>query len=415
MPSLIRLWLGNNMESKEFLSITEFNSRIKDYLESSSLFKFVYLRGEISNYKVYPSGHAYFSLKDDKSLLSAMMWSNRRMGLAFEPKTGDEVIVCGSINVYPPRGSYSFIVDKMELYGQGNEALKLKLLYEKLAKEGLFDPSKKKGIPLFPNRIGVIAGANSAGLKDIIHNICLRYPLVQIYVFPSLVQGKEAPKDLLRALELASKANLDTLIIGRGGGSSEDLSAFNDESLIRALYKCEIPIISAVGHEIDTTLTDLVADKRVSTPTGAAVASTPNKDDLFIRLDQYLESITKIVSNKIDLYSSKLAGLSSRPYFKDPSALYSQKLDSLSKLGHRLDLAYKNRVEKVISKLSELQNRLNSLNPENVINRGYSLTLNKNNKPIQSIEDVEIGEELITKVKGGIIINTVKGKKKEQQ
>lgn len=415
MPSLIRLWLGNNMESKEFLSITEFNSRIKDYLESSSLFKFVYLRGEISNYKVYPSGHAYFSLKDDKSLLSAMMWSNRRMGLAFEPKTGDEVIVCGSINVYPPRGSYSFIVDKMELYGQGNEALKLKLLYEKLAKEGLFDPSKKKGIPLFPNRIGVIAGANSAGLKDIVHNICLRYPSVQIYVFPSLVQGKEAPKDLLRALELASKANLDTLIIGRGGGSSEDLSAFNDESLIRALYKCEIPIISAVGHEIDTTLTDLVADKRVSTPTGAAVASTPNKDDLFIRLDQYLESITKIVSNKIDLYSSKLAGLSSRPYFKDPSALYSQKLDSLSKLGHRLDLAYKNRVEKAISKLSELQNRLNSLNPENVINRGYSLTLNKNNKPIQSIEDVEIGEELITKVKGGIIINTVKDKKKEQQ
>ena len=403
------------MESKEFLSITEFNSRIKDYLESSSLFKFVYLRGEISNYKVYPSGHAYFSLKDDKSLLSAMMWSNRRMGLSFEPKTGDEVIVCGSINVYPPRGSYSFIVDKMELYGQGNEALKLKLLYEKLAKEGLFDPSKKKSSPLFPNRIGVIAGANSAGLKDIIYNICLRYPLVQIYVFPSLVQGKEAPKDLLRALELASKANLDTLIIGRGGGSSEDLSAFNDESLIRALYKCKIPIISAVGHEIDTTLTDLVADKRVSTPTGAAVASTPNKDDLFIRLDQYLESITKIVSNKIDLYSSKLAGLSSRPYFKDPSALYSQKLDSLSKLGHRLDLAYKNRVEKVISKLSELQNRLNSLNPENVINRGYSLTLNKNNKPIQSIEDVEIGEELITKVKGGIIINTVKDKKKEQQ
>ena len=403
------------MESKEFLSITEFNSRIKDYLESSSLFKFVYLRGEISNYKVYPSGHAYFSLKDDKSLLSAMMWSNRRMGLSFEPKTGDEVIVCGSINVYPPRGSYSFIVDKMELYGQGNEALKLKLLYEKLAKEGLFDPSKKKSIPLFPNRIGVIAGANSAGLKDIVHNICLRYSLVQIYVFPSLVQGKEAPKDLLRALELASKANLDTLIIGRGGGSSEDLSAFNDESLIRALYKCEIPIISAVGHEIDTTLTDLVADKRVSTPTGAAVASTPNKDDLFIRLDQYLESITKIVSNKIDLYSSKLAGLSSRPYFKDPSALYSQKLDSLSKLGHRLDLAYKNKVEKAISRLSELQNRLNSLNPENVINRGYSLTLNKNNKPIQSIEDVEIGEELITKVKGGIIINTVKDKKKEQQ
>lgn len=403
------------MESKEFLSITEFNSRIKDYLESSSLFKFVYLRGEISNYKVYPSGHAYFSLKDDKSLLSAMMWSNRRMGLAFEPKTGDEVIVCGSINVYPPRGSYSFIVDKMELYGQGNEALKLKLLYEKLAKEGLFDPSKKKGIPLFPNRIGVIAGANSAGLKDIVHNICLRYPFVQIYVFPSLVQGKEAPKDLLRALELASKANLDTLIIGRGGGSSEDLSAFNDESLIRALYKCEIPIISAVGHEIDTTLTDLVADKRVSTPTGAAVASTPNKDDLFIRLDQYLESIIKIVSNKIDLYSSKLAGFSSRPYFKDPSALYSQKLDSLSKLGHRLDLAYKNRVEKAISRLSELQNRLNSLNPENVINRGYSLTLNKNNKPIQSIEDVQIGEELITKVKGGIIINTVKDKKKEQQ
>lgn len=401
------------MEETKFLSVSQFNTLVKDCLESNPSFRFVYLKGEISNYKVYPSGHAYFSLKDDKSILSAMMWQSKRMGLTFEPKNGDEVIVFGSVNVYPPRGSYSFVVEKMELYGQGNEALKLKQLYEKLAKEGLFDESKKKKIPTFPNRIGIIAGANSAGLKDIVHNICLRYPLVEIVTFPSLVQGKEAPKDLLRALDLASKSNLDTLIIGRGGGSSEDLSAFNDENLIRALYKCKIPLISAVGHEIDTTLTDLVADKRVSTPTGAAVASTPNKDDLLIRLDQYMETMLKVVSNKVDLLSSRLNSLSSRPYFKDPSALYSQKLDSLSKLDHRLNLAYQNSLEKVSSKLKEFDSRLNSLNPDNVINRGYSLTLNKEGKPINSISDVDIGDTLFTKVKGGIIVNTVKDKKKE--
>lgn len=402
------------MDEKDYLSIYEFNLLIKDVLESDERFDSVYLKGEISNYKVYPSGHAYFSLKDDKATLSCIMWGSYRELLQFSPKDGDEVIAKGSLNVYPPRGSYNFIISRMEQYGLGNEALRVKLLYEKLKKEGLFDESKKKSIPKFPTVIGIIAGANSAGLKDIVFNICKRYPLAELRIYSSLVQGKEAPKSLIKALEKASSDNIDTLIIGRGGGSNEDLSAFNDEELIRALYKFKSPIISAVGHEIDVTLTDMVADLRVSTPTAAAIASTPNKDDLLMRLADDDDKLMKAINSKIDNLSLKLSFLSSRAYFKNPEMLYVYKLDELDKINHRLDMAFSTNFSKLEMNLKAIEGRLSLLDPYNVLNRGYSITSDEEGKPLTSIEQVKIGERTITTLKDGIIINKAIEKKEKQ-
>lgn len=402
------------MDEKDYLSIYEFNLLIKDVLESDERFDSVYLKGEISNYKVYPSGHAYFSLKDDKATLSCIMWGSYRELLQFSPKDGDEVIAKGSLNVYPPRGSYNFIISRMEQYGLGSEALRVKLLYEKLKKEGLFDESKKKSIPKFPTVIGIIAGANSAGLKDIVFNICKRYPLAELRIYSSLVQGKEAPKSLIKALEKASSDNIDTLIIGRGGGSNEDLSAFNDEELIRALYKFKSPIISAVGHEIDVTLTDMVADLRVSTPTAAVIASTPNKDDLLMRLADDDEKLMKAINSKIDNLSLKLSFLSSRAYFKNPEMLYVYKLDELDKINHRLDMAFSTNFSKLEMNLKAIEGRLSLLDPYNVLNRGYSITSDEEGKPLTSIEQVKIGERTITTLKDGIIINKAIEKKEKQ-
>ncbi len=395
------------MDEKGYLSIYEFNLLIKEFLESEDRFNSVFLKGEISNYKVYPSGHAYFSLKDDKSTLSCIMWGSNRINLNFSPKDGEEVLVKGSLNVYPPRGSYTFIVSKMEQTGLGSEALKVKLLFEKLKKEGLFDESNKKPIPKFPNTIGIIAGANSAGLKDIVFNICNRYPLVELRIYSSLVQGKDAPKSLIKALEKASKDDIDTLIIGRGGGSSEDLSAFNDEALIRALFHFKKPIISAVGHEIDVTLTDLVADLRVSTPTGAAIASTPNKDDLLMHLADDDNKLNKAMNNKIDSLLLKLSLLSSRGYFKNPEMLYVHKKEEISKTDHRLDMAFSSYFVKLEMRVKSIEERLALLSPYNVLNRGYSITSDEKGKPLTSTKQVKAGVSTITTLKDGIIRSKV--------
>ncbi|HBM70748.1 MAG TPA: exodeoxyribonuclease VII large subunit [Firmicutes bacterium] len=395
------------MDEKGYLSIYEFNLLIKEFLENENRFNSVYLKGEISNYKVYPSGHAYFSLKDDKSTLSCIMWGSNRTNLNFSPKDGDEVLVKGSLNVYPPRGSYTFIVSKMEQSGLGSEALKVKLLFEKLKKEGLFDETNKKPIPKFPTVIGIIAGANSAGLKDIVYNICRRYPLVELRIYSSLVQGKDAPKSIIKALDEASNDNIDTLIIGRGGGSSEDLSAFNDEALIRALFNFKKPIISAVGHEIDVTLTDLVADLRVSTPTGAAIASTPNKDDLLMRLTDDDNKLNKAMNGKIDNLSLKLSLLSSRGYFLNPEMLYVHKKEEISKIDHRLDMAFSSYFSKLEMKVKSIEERLSLLNPYNVLNRGYSITSDEKGKPLTSTKQVKIGTSTITTLKDGIIRSNV--------
>ena len=397
-------------QTKEAITVSELTSMIKSSLENDPRFLSIYMHGEISNFKVYPSGHAYFSLKDKNAMISSMMWQTYVRGLDFAPKDGDEVVVHGKLSVYPPRGSYSIVVDHMERYGEGEALKKLRQLAEKLSKEGLFDPARKRPIKAYPTHIGVIAGRGSAGLRDIEVNLLRRYPIVELHVFPSLVQGAEAPKALLEAFRLAQTYPLDTLIIARGGGSSEDLGAFNDETLVRALATSKCPVIAAVGHEVDVTLVDLVADLRVSTPTAAAVAATPNKEDIYQFLDDVSIRNGEALKKRISLLKDRLNMLSQRSFFLHPESIYQEKQKELVEKKARISLSYKHIVDHKRALLQNLGDRLISINPSNVLKRGYSIVEDNDGKILTSVSSIRINDTLKVKLQDGNITVTTKSK-----
>ena len=392
------------------ISVTELTSMIKSALEGDPRFGSITLHGEISNFKVYASGHAYFSLKDAGAVISAVMWSNIVRMLDFAPKDGDEVLVHARINVYPPRGSYSLSVDHMERYGEGQALLKLRQLAEKLQKEGLFDQSRKRPLKKYPSSIGVIAGRGSAGLRDIEVNLLRRYPIVKLYVFPSLVQGAEAPKALLEAFHKAQELPLDTLIIARGGGSSEDLGAFNDEALVRAVATSHCPVVAAVGHEVDVTLIDLVADLRVSTPTAAAVASVPLIDDIRYELDESLLSMKAALERKISTSKQQLEMLSNRAFFLHPETIYEQKKTQLGETSRHLSLLVSHDLEKKRQAIDGLKNRLEAIHPRNILRRGYTMIEDGQGKVLTSAASLSIGDPLRLKMKDGDVLARVEGK-----
>jgi exodeoxyribonuclease VII large subunit len=393
--------------NKDFLSVSELNALLKAKFEGDDDLHGLMVEGEISSWKSYPNA-TYFDLKDEKSVLSCILWGTASLYLPFEPKIGDEVLVRGDLSVYPPRGRYNLMCSSIQLAGLGNQLLALEALKKKLQSEGLFDESRKRPIAKFPKAIGIIVGKGSAAEADLRKNLTRRWPLADLYFFPSLVQGKEAPKDLLRALHLAEKEKLDTLIIARGGGSNEDLSAFNDETLVREVAASPIPTISAVGHESDTTLIDYVSDLRVSTPTGAAEAATPNVTDVLQGIMEEGERLQSALSREIGFLSDKLAGLSSRSFFKNPAAPYLEKEEDIEDLRKRLLLAVTRKEEEKKEAVSSLALRLRALNPEKVLSRGYSLTRNADGKLVSSLKDIRKGEDLETQVKDGIIHSVVK-------
>lgn len=371
-------------ENNVVLTVSDVNAFINAILTSEEKLKYISVRGEISNFKAYPSGHYYFSLKDDNSVINAVMFANYASKIKFNPKNGDEVIVIASVDSYIPRGNYNLMVFEMNPIGEGQLLVELEKLKKKLASEGLFDESRKRKINIYPKKIGVITAPNGAAIKDIVTNITNRYPIATIYLFPSLVQGENAPKDLLRAFNESQKYELDTLIIGRGGGASEDLSAFNDETLVRAIANSKMPVISAVGHEIDSTLTDFVADLKVSTPTAAAVAATVDKRELENQFSYARVMMDKALINRIDEMKEELDD--AKDDFKSSFADYmSKKRDSLSLLKQKLDL----------------------LNPHNVLKRGYSI-IESNGKCVSSINKINNGDELVIKMYDGSAIANVK-------
>ena len=416
-------------EDRAYLSVSELNARIKYILEGDEGLSSVFLRGEISNFKIYPSGHAYFTLKDDSSVISAVMWASSVAYLKFRPDNGDKVLVHGKISVYPPRGNYQLTVASMQKDGEGEERKKLRELALKLKKEGLFDESRKRALPFIPKRIAVIAGRGSAGMRDIEVNLAKRWPLAEVFAFPSLVQGKDAPADLIESLKKAKTAKPDVLIIGRGGGSSEDLGAFNDEALVRVLAAFPAPTVSAVGHEIDVTLTDLVADKRVSTPTAAVIACVPDQYEVMQRLDDMERKLDSEMISVLSLAKEKVEKYLSKPYFKNPRALYSNEIEKLDNISVRLDNGMKNILEMrakdldyassrlkplTISRLGlckerikSLDSRLEALNPDKVLSRGYSITLTSDGKPLRSKRQLAVGDSIKTRLKDGTIVSRV--------
>lgn len=417
-------------EEIKYFTVTQYNQAIKNFLDSKEECRNVHIKAEISNFKGHTRGHLYFTLKDEESRISAVMFSSSATNLTFTPKDGDEVLVDGRISVYVPNGGYQVYVDDMKLAGNGDLLKKFEELKKKLMDEGLFNASKKKPIPKFPSKIGIVTAPTGAAIRDILSTIKRRYPLCETILFPSLVQGEEAKFDVVRQIEAAQNYDLDVLIVGRGGGSIEDLWAFNEEIVARAIYASNIPIISAVGHEPDFTIADFVADLRAPTPTGAAEMAVPNMVDLINYIRQIEIRLNKNVTNKIDYLTKQFKSLSTSYVLSNPLASFEikeQKLDSLidrviKEVNYKLETSktrFKNvSNSRVLLKPTELfvpsknsleliVNKLELLNPLSVLKKGYSV-VKQDNKIIKSVKDVKVNDELNIKLLDGELKTNVK-------
>ena len=369
---------------RNIYSVSDINRYIKAVISQDENLKFISVRGELSNFKKGANGHLYFSLKDKESVINCVMFSTYSSKIVFEPKDGDEVVVLASVDVYAPRGSYQLMVFEMNSIGQGEMLLKLEMLKKQLQKEGLFDVSRKRDINIYPKAIGVITAKNGAAIRDIVTTIKRRYPVCDIYVFPSSVQGEAAPRELLRAFLKSQEYELDTLIIGRGGGASEDLSAFNDETLARAIATSKMPVIAAVGHEIDTTLVDYVADKRASTPTAAAELATVDMREIQQKFQDSLDDMKQAIIEIVE-----------------------EQKEDVSSLSEDLENAIRDKIDYLKQEINNRDKQLEALNPRRVLSRGYSISQDESGKVVTSIKDIKPGQKVITTVNDGTIYSTV--------
>ena len=420
-------------EEVKYYTVTQYNQAIKNFLDSKPECQVVHIRAEISNFKGHTRGHLYFTLKDEESRISAVMFASSASSLNFEPKDGDEVLVDGRISVYVPNGGYQVYVDKMTLAGNGDLLKKFEELKNKLFEEGLFAPELKKPIPKFPNKIGIVTAPTGAAIRDILSTIKRRYPLCETILFPSLVQGEEAKFDVVRQIEKAQEFDLDVLIVGRGGGSIEDLWAFNEEIVARAIFASHIPIISAVGHEPDFTIADFVADLRAPTPTGAAEMAVPNMVDLINYIRQMEIRTNANVNNKLEHLRKNLNNLATSYVLSNPLASFEIKEQKLDTLITRLEQNVNYKLESSMTKFNNLKNnrilknpldlfvkynnslelvinKLELLNPLSVLSKGYSVT-KVNNKVITSSKDIKVKDKLNIKLLDGEIDAVVEGVK----
>ena len=410
---------------KEYIKISDLNSYIKNILDDNVFLNKVYLKGEISNFKNHTRGHLYFTLKDDTSRLSAVMFQSSAVKLTFTPEDGMNVLVEGRISAYPAQGTYQIYIEKMEPDGLGALYVEYEKLKKKLALEGLFDAMHKKSIPKFPEKIGVITASTGAAVRDIMSTIRRRYPVCEAILFPCLVQGKDAAPDIVRQIKRADEFGVDTIIVGRGGGSIEDLWAFNEEIVAHAIYECKTPIISAVGHEIDWTIADFVADLRAPTPTGAAEMAVPTVLDINTLLNNYKIRLNKNIKNMVNTKFIKWRSLKNSFILKNPMTMYEmkeQKLDTLiDKLNKdikviiqnsevklnkvKMSVALQNPMSLIDKKKNEynlLINTLKLVNPLGILEKGYSLTT-INDKVIKSSNDVSIDDIISVKLHEGAI------------
>ena len=383
------------MDNK-YLTISQLNKYIKYVIDNDSNLSEVFLKGEISNFKAHTRGHFYFTLKDETSRISAIMYASNTSKIKFTPADGMKVLVTGKISVFEANGAYQIYVSDMLEDGIGNLYVAFEQLKAKLAKEGLFDLNKKKTIPKMPERIGVITASTGAAIRDIVSTIQRRFPISEIYLFPSLVQGPNASEDIVKQIDRAKDYNLDTLIVGRGGGSIEDLWPFNEEIVARAIFACPIPTISAVGHEIDFTISDYVADLRAPTPTGAAEMAVPQKKDVLNYIEQLKIRLNKVLINNLTLNKEKLTRVKNSYIFTNPIALYESKGMIFDKIVERLKygitslymlkekdyLKVKNTnilqnpyqlLDKKANNYLNLLSKLETLNPLDTIKRGYTI------------------------------------------
>ena len=370
-------------EEKIVYSVSQFNNLFKEIIDETKIFKNLNITGELSNFKKHISGNYFFNLIDDSSSISCVIYSFLDFSYDKKFKTGDKVIINGNLTIFNKRGTYNIVVNKMSLVGEGDILLNKKFLIEKLTKEGIISEIKKD-IPKFPNKIAILTGDNSAAYSDLIKNISNRYKNCEILFFPTIVQGKDAVKSIINSLEAAKNYDLDLLILARGGGSSEDLSAFDDENVVRSFAKIKCPKISAIGHEIDVTVCDYVADLRVSTPTAAAIASVPNKDDLLSYLDNKLNEIYVCVNSKILLYEKKLSKIKDINFFKSFNLYLNDLKNKILFINEKISNSINLKFNDYSTRLKELKSKIEILNPENLLSKGYAIIKDDNNIVITS-------------------------------
>ena len=443
--------------NEKYFTISALNKAIKNMFDEKRELQNIHLKGEISNFKKHSRGHLYFTLKDETSSLSAIMFSSSAINLNFEPKDGDKVLVIGRVSVYETGGTYQIYVNDMQLDGIGNLYLEFEKLKKKLEAEGLFKKEYKKPIPKYPSRIGIITAPTGAAIRDVLSTIKRRYPICETILFPALVQGVDAKDDIVRKLEIANTFDLDVIILGRGGGSIEDLWAFNEECVARAIFKSKIPIISGVGHEVDFTISDFVADLRAPTPTGAAEMAVPNTSDVINYFNQINTRLIKAMNNKITILEKELNKYKESYILKNPMSLYEKEEQNFDYLYERLKKSMsrilennQNRYNKVkdnyilknpnvliidkiynyndlikrlkvnINKILEDKKntyinsltKLEVLNPITTLKRGYSVT-KVNDKIINSIHNLHEKDDITVTLSDGIIkgkITKIEGK-----
>ena len=400
----------------KYISVNQLTRYIKYKIDNDINLNEVFLRGEISNFKAHSRGHFYFTLKDEKSRISAIMFSSSTKNIKFVPQDGMKVLVTGKISVFETTGNYQIYVNEMLEDGVGNLYIAYEQLKKKLDEEGLFKTDHKKPIPKIPNRVGVVTAPTGAAIKDIISTIKRRWPLCEILLFPALVQGELAHETIVEQIKNADNYNLDTLIVGRGGGSIEDLWPFNEEDVARAIYNCNTPIISAVGHEVDFTIADFVADLRAPTPTGAAEMAVPQKSEVISLINQINIRLNKALINKININKKHLEEIKKHYIFTNPISIYQAKEMNYDSILERLKYSLTNLIhvkeknyqrvtssiilqnpeilfDKKKNKYINILSKLETLSPLKTLQRGYSIT-KKDNKVITSIKNIKKGDNI---------------------
>ncbi len=375
-------------------SVSDVNRYLKDLLAGEPLLQGISVRGEISNFKQYPSGHCYFTLKDTNSALKCVMFRSRAQYLRFLPQNGMQVVAGGSIAVYERDGVYQLYVDSLIPEGTGDLALAFEQLKEKLAAEGLFDPARKQPLPAFPKKIGVVTSSAGAVLRDIYRVSKRRWPDIQLVLYPVQVQGEGAALQIARGIDFfAEEYAVDVIIAGRGGGSMEDLWAFNEESVVRAIAACPVPLISAVGHETDFTLADFAADVRAATPSQAAELAVPDRSEVMRQVENLTGQLTRQVQRELALRRQRLEGLLNSRVMRDPQSMLAERRQRLDFLLAGLQRTAKAELQGKQHKLGLILNRLAAINPAAVMGRGYGI-VTKQDKLVSSIQTVEIDDEL---------------------
>lgn len=389
---------------QQVLTITQINEYIRSVMDRDPLLTSVAVKGEISNYKLYPSGHHYFTLKDEGGALKCVMFRGNAMRLKFSPENGMKIIAIGKVSVYPRDGAYQLYVNAMAIDGVGDLHAAFEQLKAKLAARGLFDPEHKKKLPQFPNTIGIITSSAGAAVHDMLRVLRARYPLVKVKLLPVRVQGVEAPGEIAAAIRYANAHNLaDVLIVGRGGGSIEDLWAFNDEQVAYAIYESTIPIISAVGHEPDVTISDFVADVRAATPSNAAELAVPDQAALYQHLDNLSGAMVSSLQRRVKAARQHLSILASSPSLQSPTRYLEQRREYLLQFSKRLGAAQQQCISNKRMRYVACAAKLDALSPLKVLGRGYVIAKTDVDKVLRSVEQIKPGDRLDITVSDGNI------------